>query len=386
MKLFPDIVRDINGPKTNSQSAFDFLNRSKRLRECDIRTRLENWFSRYPEDEKNRLVKEFGLKNNENKFHSTFFELALHELLINLDYKVTVHPQLSDTEKNPDFLAEISSDDGFYMEAIHFPGKSDKERGQETIIDNIKDDLNERINSPDFFINVDINGNATTQPRRNAYIPNLQRFIDDQDYSAVSQASSAGKSRESAPHVYKHEDMRLKFSLIPKPESQRGSDSIRNIGIVSEFKWSNRHATFRDKIQKKGKRYGILNRPFIISVNHLHLMDRIDIEQVLFGNEEYILRHSPNGSISENNLVSERRLKGLWTKSDGPKYRRISGVLVVCGLNPWVTSEAGIRLFQNPWATHPCPSSLSRLPQAVVRNKQFCYEEGESLQSLLRMQ
>jgi hypothetical protein len=152
MNLFPDIVRDIDGPATNSQSTFDFLNRSSRSLECNIRSRLEDWFSRYPQDHQNELAPRFY--SNDDGLQSAFFELALHELLINLGYEVTVHPALQGTDRHPDFHAINDGNDEFYLEAYHFSGKSREESGQERIRSIIYDDLNNRINSPDYFINL----------------------------------------------------------------------------------------------------------------------------------------------------------------------------------------------------------------------------------------
>ncbi|MCF7809889.1 hypothetical protein K9N50_02750 [bacterium] len=374
MNLFPDIVRDIDGPKTNSQLDFEFLNRSSRSLECDIRSRLEDWFSRYPQDEQYELATRFN--SDDESLQSAFFELALHELLINLGYEVTVHPDLQGTDKHPDFHAINDGNDEFYLEAYHFSGKSRKEKGYEQIKNNIYDDLNSRINSPDFFIDLDISGEPTTQPKWKSYIPALQQFIDAQDYNTICQAFRDGKYHESPSHIYDHEDLRIEFWLIPKSEAYRGSKNVRNLGVTEEWNLGDLHENLRNKIHLKAKKYGRLNKPIIIAVSHIHIFDRIDIKQALFGDEQYFLNSSSNRPITNEDLVFRRRLNGLLRN-----YTRVSGVLVVGGFTPWVTSEASIRLYQNPWAIHPCPSDLSVFPQAVVQNNQLIYEDGESLQS-----
>jgi len=292
---------------------------------------------------------------------------------------------MPETNNHTDFFAEISSDDCFYIEAIHYTGKSRKEAGQERITNTIYDELNRRINSTDFFINFKIDGKPVSQPPHSIYTPALQQFIDSQDYIAVRQAFIDEKYDELPCHVYEQEDLRIEFSLIPKSEASRAKSNTRNIGITEEWDSRDHHTILRDKIHKKGIKYGRLNKPFIIAINHLHTVDRIDIEQALFGDEQYFLNTSSNRATNNSDLVFQRRLNGLWIGNEGHKYTRVTGVLVVCGLTPWVTSEASICLYQNPFAEFPYTSKLSRLPQAVVRNNQICYEEGEPLRSLLDM-
>jgi hypothetical protein len=228
--------------------------------------------------------------------------------------------------------------------------------------------------------NLSISGEPTTQPGWRTYIPALQRFVDDQDYNLIRQLFQECRYSELPCHIYEYDGLQIEFQLYPKLRA-RGSRDIRPTGVImEEIKMSDNHTILRGKIHEKGKKYGRLNKPLIIAVSHLHLLDRIDIIQALFGDEQFFLSCSSNRPISNEDLVFKRKLNGLWRK-----YKRVSGLLVVCGLTPWVTTEADICLYQNPWVTYPCPSGLSVFPQVVVQNNQFIYEDGESLQSLLRL-
>ncbi len=60
-KLFDDINRVYNGPAKFAESTFDYLNRSASPESQKVRKLLEEWFSRYPDEEKKILRTAYDL-------------------------------------------------------------------------------------------------------------------------------------------------------------------------------------------------------------------------------------------------------------------------------------------------------------------------------------
>jgi len=117
MKLFDDFERTFRGPAEYSKSDFDYLNRSDRIEAERIRALLEEWFERYPDQDKVEFASRFRQSDN-RQFLSAFFELYLHALLSELDYEIEVHPDLpTSATRSPDFLAMRNGETAFYMEA-----------------------------------------------------------------------------------------------------------------------------------------------------------------------------------------------------------------------------------------------------------------------------
>ena len=365
MNLFRDVVRDLECPNTHSRPSFDYLNRSNRPLEENIRIRLENWFSRYPEDEQYDLASSFRSGKGDD-LQPAFFELALHELLLNLESRINVHPALPNTNNKPDFFVEHAKGESFFLEALHFDGMSDEEVGRERIKDKIYDELNARIASPNHFIWINLSGEPTSQPACRNYIPDLQRFID------------IYKRNSSARHVYQHEGLRIEFSLSPKTGTSKGSTDIRPIGVIPVKNYGSKHKILRGKLHDKARKYGYCDKPFIIAVSLTSpYMGKEDIERVL--------SYLPDRQDTDSNVAFRQNATGLWVGNEQTRYTRVSGILGVFGLSPWVTTEASICFYHNPFAALPISSSFERLPQAVLHGDHFVYEDGESLQTLLRM-
>lgn len=111
-------------------------------------------------------------------------------------------------------------------------------------------------------------------------------------------------------------------------------------------------------IRKAGK-YGDLDLPFLVAINaqEQHL-DRIDMMEALFGKEGYLM------SRESEDVRMVREPNGLWTSATGPRYSRVSAVLLVSSLVPWSVGSCSPWLFLNPWAKRPLPSVLTAVSTA----------------------
>lgn len=104
------------------RSEFRELNCSIDKEDQKLREKFENWFAKIPNNEKLRLRCDIQSEDN-HKHWSGLFELYLHELFIQSQFKVECHKGSSKTERKPDFF--ISKDESeIYVEAIT---KSDSE-------------------------------------------------------------------------------------------------------------------------------------------------------------------------------------------------------------------------------------------------------------------
>ena len=98
MTLFDDIHRQDVGPGLHAEPEFIYLNRSARSQAVKVRSELEGWFSRYPEAERYEVRQRFRSKND-SQHRSAFFELFLHELLMQLGCRVEIHPTMTQTTR-----------------------------------------------------------------------------------------------------------------------------------------------------------------------------------------------------------------------------------------------------------------------------------------------
>jgi len=152
MRLFDEVERIDDSAMGFAEPEFAFLNRCSRPEWKIIREELETWFSRYPSDAQGEFLSRFRSDNN-NNFRSAFFELFLHELLLNLDCSVEIHPQLGPgTTRSPDFLVQGPSRHDFYLEACLATDESDEQTGAKARMNQVYDLLNKKLNLPNFLI------------------------------------------------------------------------------------------------------------------------------------------------------------------------------------------------------------------------------------------
>ena len=106
----------------------------------------------------------------------------------------------------------------------------------------------------------------------------------------------------------------------------------------------------RDAVVRKGGRYGEICSPFVVAVNACVIhVDETDEMEALFGRETLV----GNALRPEQDEVMVRLGNGAWRGPSGPRYTRVSAVLIVDTLKPWTVAVAPVRLYHNPWAAHP---------------------------------
>ena len=377
--LFDNIHRDYIGAARYSEPQFVYLNRSARLEANLIRALLEAWFSRYPQAEAADLRARFR-SSNDLQHHSAFFELFVHELLLKLGLHPQIHPALPlITTRHPDFLIESPNDKSFYMEVVVAANMSEDEYAARARMDVVYDSIN-RLDSPNFFIGMDIKGVPQTPPPAGPIRSFLSKNLAGLDPDKMMTLLESGL--DALPHWhYKYGDWKIDFYPIPKSSKARGKPGTRPIGL--QFygpQFMDSRTAIRDALCTKAGHYGDLDLPYVVAINALdRSTDFTDIMEALFGKEKYIIDLSKSKS-SEAEMT--RELDGVWTSKSGPRYTRLSAALVVIGLSPWNLPSANIRLYHNPWANLPYNSELTLLPQAVPLTGQMKLEDGEALSSV----
>ncbi len=355
---------------------FTYLNRSARVVEGRVREVLEAWFSRYPVAEHADLRGRFRSKND---FHhlSAFFELFLHELLIRLDCRVEIHPRLSgDATRHPDYLVKSAKRGPFYIEAVVVSDETAEQAAARARMNDVYDVLN-RMESPDFFVGMKLKGAPKTSPpakRIKSFLAERIRLLDPDKMTDLFDAGGF----DALPHWrYEHGGWQIDFFPIPKSADKRGKTGVRPLGLwFHEFTLVTTHQAVRNAIVSKGGRYGDLDLPYIIAVNVCgHPWDDTDAMEALFGTEQWTVDFTQSG---ETKVEPTRARDGAWVNESGPRYTRISSVLMVNHVTPWHISERHVRLWHNPRAQRPYDSELTCLPQALLQGNRMEMVEGQS--------
>jgi hypothetical protein len=378
IRLFDNMDRQDHSPRPYAQPDFVYLNASARPGVEAIRATLEDWFSRYPKAGRAELRSRFRSNNLDHR--SAYFELFLHELLLRLGCKVELHPQIPGTTRRPDFAVLSDDNQRFYVEAVLASDQSEEEMAAEARKNQVYDALN-RLDSPNFYIGMDLRGAPATPPsarKLRAFIGKQLAQLNPDELEVQFQSGGI----PALPHwSYEHDGWAIEFFPIPKSDRVRGKSGARPIGVQLEGgRFLSTKLAIREAISGKAGRYGRLPGPYFIAVNVLSdHVDEIDSTEALFGDEQLVYT---TGLPLPQEPRLQRAANGIWRGPDGPRNTRVSGVLIFEQLTQSNIPRVTSRLYVNPWAAAPYSGPLDRLPLATVVDNKMKYLEGQGLAML----
>ncbi len=366
-----------------SEPMFGYLNRSAREPFRRVRVELEHWFSHYPSLGQTDLRRRFRSKDD-GAHQGAFFELLVHEALLRLRCRAILHPPVPGSSKHPDFLVHPQVGQDFYLEVTTTTTKSDAEIRAQARINAVYDIVDREVDSSRFFLSIDINGSPRTQPPAKKIARFLNARLAELDPDEVLALMEAGGWGRGPSWPFDLDGWQIEFRPIPKKREARGRPGARPIGAIGTGVQSVDHKTpVRRAVMGKGQKYGELDLPFVLAVNVLEYIDDIDVMQALFGTEQWPIL-DPDPSTGEPRLgPMHRRPDGAWFGPRGPRYTRISAVLLTRRLSPYNIHEAPVRVFHHPWAEHPIGAGLTRLPQALPAGNRLELVGGQSLGRIL---
>ena len=342
---------------------------------------MNRWTERYPSIELPEL--QTRLRSADDDQHkSAFFELSLHELLLQSDYEVRSHPTVIGSPKTPDFLVTSATGESFYIEAALVTDTPRHEvaagRRRSRVLDAI-----DEIES-EFYININTAKEFEFDPPIRPLLNSLRRWLDTLEPAGVS-AAIAANGFGAAPRLSEsHGGCDIEFEAIPESSSSAGRD-VRTLGFVNVGQGAivTPQKAIRNKIVEKARKYGSLDRPYVLAINATGMFANTPaVLQALFGTEQ-IEAGVQRFGIERVKLT--RAADGAWFANSGPQITRVSAAIVFLNLQPWMVAKCEVQLYHHPWATRPYTGSLGRLPSVVLRDRNICFEEGQPLSRILNL-
>jgi len=358
--IFDQVERSDLDPADHGDPPFEYLNRSARPEAANVRNLIESWTENFPSEHRAEL----RARLRSDHHLSAFFELAIHELMCRQNFDAEIHPEISgDVRRKPDFCFSREQTPYFFLEATTIEDCFEPDAGTRARLNDLLDALN-RMNSPNFFLEVSINGQPRTPPSARKIREAISERLETLDPDEIAERFKDERYDLIPKWLFEHDGLTLEVSPIPKSPENRGRDDIRPVGmLIPEAKWLDSRTGLRDAIKGKGGRYGHLELPFVVAVNVSGFpLDWIAIMEALFGKEGFIFRADARDSEPE----MQRKPDGVWTSPSGPIYTRVSAVLVTSNVTPWAIAGARMRLVHNPWAKNPVDEKWFSIPQSVA--------------------
>ena len=338
--LFDDFDRIDDTIIGKNESTYDFINRSSYEHFQNIRDRVRTMMNIIPVGNKVELIS--GLKTN---WESSYFELFLANLFAKLDFTIEIHPELSNTNKRPDFKLS-NSDSIIFAEARYASDKSIEDHKIENIKNDIKYGININIKSKNFFIAIQ---ELVILERRSSSLRELYSkirvYINENIGKEIFHLNEDTTERRDKWFFYENETFKIVLSLIPRNPDFPLTRKSRVIGMESgPFQLIDSKSYILRALNKKATRYGNLDKPFVLCIQAgsewgIHISELYDI---FYG----------DGVFNSDTEKSYRRNNGFFGYDDKPKMTRVSGVIIV-QMHYSKIDNCHIDYFANPYAKYP---------------------------------
>lgn len=375
MTLFDEIERTTKEPALYDENAYNYYNRSARLEFNSARALLEKWFAKYPASFQRELKSAFI-----SDFEPAFFELFLHEFLLQHGFHIELHPDVPNSSKHPDFLVHTHRGN-FYLEATVASDTSDQDREKYLQRNKLYDQIN-KINSPNFFFFIK---NIEIIPKKNPRIKPLIEFIKAEltklnpEYLRARYESTG---LDQLPTLsFKNGMLSLDIVPIPKSAQMRGRSDSNPIGIHSvKVEVSTLTETLKESIHKKATRYGKLDLPYILAINSIRAggVNDEDMMTVLFGTEQ--IHFNPQ---TGKEVGMSRKNNGAFVGPSGFKNTRVSGVMIG-SIFPTHLNNA-LSLYCHPAARRPLNIGILNVTHAIVVHDELKTIIGAPLRKVLKL-
>ncbi len=374
--LFDSFERTCLEFAKHNYNTYEYYNNSARTDMSKVRDTLERWFHNYPEEEKKELKNRF-----KKDFDSSFYELFLHELFCKLGYDITIHPDLPSSPKKPDFL--ISKDNlELYIEAKVVKGKTMEQEAFERKRNELYDNLN-KLNTKDFFLNIeDVCFLTQKQPGTKEMIKCIEEELKKIDPDILREELEKNGIQNLPKIEYKNRDVHIIVSPIPVSPSTR-EEKIRPIGIYpAEAFWGGGEESLKESIEKKAKRYGKLDKPFIVCLNSLDIRTsgKIDVDNAIWGT--LALSWSTNPESKDEKWI--RQLDGVFCDEKGARLKNLTGVLV-SKVYPHNVPVANYWLYEHPLSENKMDFNKIGLKFNYVNKGKIIDNTGDDIGNILEI-
>lgn len=374
--LFENIKNGIKGSANYNDNPFNYYEKSSRKEIKIIRDLLNQWFSNYPIEHQRELKSSF-----KNHFDDSFYELFLHQLFLELDYKVEVHPKINNSDKRPDFLI-TKADQEIYVEAKVTSGKSNEEKAFERMRDEFYDNLN-KIKTSKFYIQIEsLEFKTGNQPSTIKLIKLIEEEWHKYDPETLTQdVEKNGFDRLPCFH-FSNKDVELDLNFLPKKKSAR-HEFQRPIGMFpTSFYWGGGEENLREAIELKAKKYKNLEKPLLIFINTLDqkTTDKMDVDIAIWGSKSL---SGKNIFKSKQELISNFD-KSIFVKNGKSRLDYLNGILV-SQIYPSNIPEAKYYLYKNPFSSKKLDFDRIGLKHNAIVYKFENKNIGQNLESILKI-
>lgn len=351
-------------------------------------TIIDEYYPLFPDDDGN-LMKRLRSKSERDR-QSAEFELLLYAMFRRSGCSLNAHPCVPYSAERPDFLVTTPDGTTFLLEATVVTGKSDQREKDEARVAPLIASLG-ALRRDGFHLDFGVDGTPAKTIGTKAIVAQVKSWFDSLDLEAVRQ-----RRRYLKKHSERYPRLRLRRPRKDEPEwrepdppsspaeevslciplddecwlfaSVSPEDERQMSFSLSGIFWLDHPQKIRDKISKKARKYGNLDKPLLVAVSMLRHSGSSLLDVGAEFSEE-ILGYRDMNFDGAGDLVDGAYVSGVL----GPNTnRKVSGVLVFTNFQSKTMDESFVCWVINPWARLP----LVRLPIALSSFDAEAHESG----------
>lgn len=370
--LFEDRERTRTEPLRRGEQLFDFYDSSASPGYNEFRAVVTGWLAQMPADDCAELITRMRY-GRDREFGAALSELSIHAFIVGSGYRVGPHPQVPGSTKRPDFAAIGQADaPDAYVEVttVNPPATEEAEKNRENPIYNAINGAKIPAGS--------VLGYRLVRAGKNS--PPLRPLVADVERWARDNAEAA-KTKE-VNKTFTAGDWIIEIDLYsggsdPNPPTEAIGVAQMRGGVITP------HKDLRDALYEKSRRYGALDKPYLIAVadgkNQLFSKDSIHsaLTDAVFGDE--IVQF--NGGTAH----ITRAKNGFWHGPNGPRNKHVSAVLLLPETGLWKLREEKWQpvLAINPWADHPLPDALREMDRFEADDGKWVFRDGKKFADII---
>jgi len=327
---------------------------------------IEDWFSDFPDKEKNQVKCRF-LSKIPGDLSSPFFELAIYQLLFKLGFNnVEYEPDLkcgNSTNKKspkPDYLIKCKT--SFIIDALQIFASSNEDlKLHQVRMDTIRnlESVVESLAWKDICI-IPKFKNTNSQPIRKSVLKKeIEKFFVN--------------SKIELPFTkltIKDDNEEIQLYFYPKKQDEPINQCYVKDVELNEHKYIK---SIQGKIKNKAKKFKYYNYPLVLAINISGFCLLEYIEKALFGTAK---------------VNAQEPLDGIWGTKEKSHCSNLIGVLVTRQFyleTMLLEKDVTTIYYPNPYSDNDINKKFNQLTVGEFRDGKINYNKGKSIQELLKL-
>lgn len=375
--LFDGRLRGSQEPLRPGGILFDFYDTCGRHGYDQFRDFVNTWIAELPERDGTALARQMQCGDN-RQFEAGMIELVIHALLKRQGYDVTCHPNLQHTSKKPDFAVKNQEGRVLAYVEVTTNNPSKEEIAQTNNESRIQSAIDAALLPDGCRLGYRVERYGTASPSLNQLVASVEKWVRE---------NANDTSGEKPPQrVFNANDWQIELQLFTGAQGPGNGHCI--VAVSGNVRWLGPALDIRYCLERKAKRYGKLDAPYLIVVadcaEQIAFREngvRDALTETVLGDEVFVVPLDGNGG------ELRRKPNGFFGWPRKPQNSHVSAVLVIPDADLWRLRHDKCQPMMafHPWADNPISDAFLPLPNFKWVEGRWVFDGGARAADILEL-